>query len=151
MSKAKRINSMEIRAIRDQLKESPPPAPSGSSVREWMAGLALANPVLMQGISVEHRAKEAVRLADELITALAAPKVPSLESMAPPSEAELSAWKGRIDKEKDRLTRQLRDTVPSLKCMHPPAISRRLPEETRYSMIGGGDFKSDTVIEGVRR
>ena len=75
---------MELRAIRGQLLESPPPAPSGASIREWFAGLALSNPELMRDIAPEDRVAEAVRLADELIGGLASPKVPNLDANGSP-------------------------------------------------------------------
>ncbi len=68
------------------MNESPPPPPSGTSVREWFAGLALMNPTLMSGLSPCERAVEAVRLADELVRALVAPRTPSQESMSVPVE-----------------------------------------------------------------
>lgn len=88
----KRTKSMEFKAIRQQLQESPPPAPSGTTIREWFAGLALMNPVLMTGVEPADRATEAVRLADELVKALEVPRIPSRESMAPPSAEELERW-----------------------------------------------------------
>jgi hypothetical protein len=79
---------MELRAIRSQLQESPPPPPAGVTVREWFAGLAMMNPELMRDLSPMERVTEAVRLADELIKALSCPRTPSQESMAVPIEEE---------------------------------------------------------------
>lgn len=101
----KRTRSMEIRAIRRSMDECPPPAPAGTSLREWFAGLALANPELMKDLAPAARAREAVRLADDLALALATSKVPSQESLAAPSEEAMVAWDAVIEN-------QRKDTVP---------------------------------------
>ena len=117
----KRTRSMEIQAIKQNLGDSPPPPPSGASIRDWFAGLALANPELMKDIPTDERAAEAVRLADELSRALAAPKVPSQESLAAPSEADMAAWDDEIVA--DSLKRK--DTV------RPGRLAAIKPPETR--------------------
>jgi|SRR5581483_59161 len=91
-----RTMSMELRLIRQQMQESPPPPPAGTTVREWFAGLALMNPALMRDLNPAERVTEAIRLADELVRALAVPRTPSQESMAAPSteEALARAWNG---------------------------------------------------------
>lgn len=136
------MKTMELRAIREHLQESPPPAPSGTSMREWFAGLALMNPMLMAGIPDSKRAAEAVRLADELVAALAPSKAPSLESMAAPTESELVAWGLHI---KDKSQRQSQDTERAIPVVSaggrkptmrfgailPPPIGAPLPPENR--------------------
>lgn len=111
-STMKRTASMELKAVREQLGGSPPPPPHGTGVREWFAGLAISNPILMKDVPHAERAKEAVRLADELMAALATPRMPTLESLAPPSDAEMSVWEKKITDDKESLARINRDTVP---------------------------------------
>jgi hypothetical protein len=106
----KRTTSLELRSVRAGLHESPPPAPSGTTIREWFAGLALMNPELMRGLEPNERALEATRLADELIAALAAPRVPATVSLAPPSDAEMAEWDRCIEARKVRDERRERDT-----------------------------------------
>jgi hypothetical protein len=108
----KRTKTMELRAIRQQMVESPPPPPAGATVREWFAGLALMNPELMRGLSMEERVTEAMRIADELANALAMPKAPTLESMAEPSASELEAWEKDITAKREIEQRRGRDTAP---------------------------------------
>jgi len=120
----KRTFSAEIRAIRQGMQESPPPAPSGTTVREWFAGLALASHVIMKDIPVELRAQEAVRIADELIKALRAPKVPTLESMASPTADEMLQWEGKIEEDRVKKERQSRATVPPFRALKSPPSSR---------------------------
>jgi hypothetical protein len=108
----KRTRSMELRAMRQGLVESPPPPPPNATVREWFAGLALANPELMKGIPQSLRPMEALRLADELILAMQAPKVPSLESMAAPSEEEMVAWDKQVASENQVKDMRSRPTNP---------------------------------------
>src|SRR5579864_6062291 len=117
----KRTRSMELRAIRTGMDESPPPPPAGASVREWFAGLALMNPALMQDLSPVERAAEAVRLADELIKALACPRVPSQESMAAPSEAEMVEWDKKVADDNEAKARRGRETQPDIKRRKPTA------------------------------
>ena len=171
----KRTRSMELRAMRAALPESPPPPPSGATVREWFAGLALANPELMRNIPPERRAAEAVRLADELIGAMSVQRTPSLESMSAPSEEELAAWEKSIADKKEAAARQSKATCPEgLKAVKGPAskkptiqfgailpppsfipsppkspVIRRdgLPEDTRYS-LRCGDVKTERPAAG---
>lgn len=106
--------SLMLKELREQLPASPPPAPHNASIREWFAGLALMNPVLMAGIPEEKRAGEAVRLADQLIAALATPRVPSLSTMAAPTEAEMEKWEQFIAENKAKTDLQKQDTVPAI-------------------------------------
>lgn len=108
----KRTRTMELRAIRQQMAESPPPPPAGATVREWFAGLALMNPELMKGLSPTERVAEAARIADELARALLTPKVPSLESMASPTEAEMEKWDTAVAEKREAEERQGRATAP---------------------------------------
>lgn len=94
------------------MNESPPPPPAGVTVREWFAGLALMNGELMKDLSIAECAAEAVRLADELVKALAVARMPSEESVAAPSEAEMVKWDTHIAKKRSALEAQRRDTVP---------------------------------------
>lgn len=150
----KRTRSMELRAIREQTGESPPPAPSGTSVREWFAGLALMNPVLMAGIPVEKRAAEAARLAEELISALAPARTPSMESMQAPTPEEFEVWEKKIEEDKKRAATTLappskKKTIKFEAILPPPmsvpasppeALIKRgaLPGSTRYMYHGEG-------------
>lgn len=110
----KRTTSMELQAIRNASGDSPPPAPAGTTVREWFAGLALSNQTLMDNVPPGERAVEAVRLADELIAALSAPRVPSQESLAAPSEEELSDWSATIAHEREISELRNRATTPAI-------------------------------------
>lgn len=110
---------MELRAIRKQMQESPPPPPTGTTVREWFAGLALMNPELMHGIPHAERPQEAVRLADELVRALSFMKTPSQESMTVPSTEEglTQSWNDMCGavKAADTKAKQERVTKPEMK------------------------------------
>lgn len=110
---------MELRAIRQQMQESPPPPPYGTTVREWFTGLALMNPELMKGLNSVERITEAIRLADELVVALAAPRTPSQESMRVPTTEDglVQSWNGMANamKASDRKERQERDTNPGIR------------------------------------
>ena len=170
MKAKKRIASMELRAIREMMVESPPPPPPGASVREWFAGLALACPNLMQGVAPNKRATEAVRLADELLRALLAPRVPTVESMAAPTPAELTQWESDIAQKQDAKARQNRETCPAVKkplkknktikfdaILPPPSTTSGRPTipppplkpgnpmlgNTRYSSIRDNDIECD--------
>lgn len=94
---------------------SPPPAPSGTTLREWFAGLAMGNPELMRDIAPEARIPEALRVADQLISALMTPRAPSQESMAAPSEEEMQQWDEAVAEAKETKERQTRATMPELK------------------------------------
>ena len=145
----KRTVSMEIRAIRNMLNESPPPPPSGTTLREWFAGLALATE-LMKELPVELRAREAVRLADELITALAVPRIPTQESMAAPTPADMEACDSEVGVAAEKAENSRRVTVPQgIKVRHatlafdslppppPPRPRKRpsFPAPTQYSRV----------------
>lgn len=71
-------------------------------MREWFAGLALSNAELMRGVAAVDRAAEAVRLADQLMSALGAPRVPSVESMAEPNEDEMQRWDDHVAEKRRR-------------------------------------------------
>lgn len=124
---SKRTVTMELRAIRQQMLESPPPPPSGAGIREWFAGLALMNPELMKIVAPEARAVEAVRLADELISALAVAPMPSAASVANPSETELAAWSKALSDKKSVTEAQQAATVP------PPKALKRSPSRGDFS------------------
>lgn len=102
--------SIQLKSIMEHIKaaQSPPPAPANTSLREWFTGLVVANPVIMNGIAPENRVAEAIRIADDLMKALAAPRAPSLESMAAPSEEEMQHWDAVVET-------RTRETVPSVK------------------------------------
>jgi len=104
---------MELRAIRQQMQESPPPPPHGTTVREWFTGLALMNPELMRGLTPEERVNEAIRLADDLIKALAAPRHPSQESMTVPTTEEglTQSWNNMADAMKQADAKERRERV----------------------------------------
>src|SRR5579863_2075313 len=130
-----RTMSMELRAIRQQLLESPPPPPSGATVREWFAGLALMNPELMKGLTSTEQVAEAVRLADELIRALRPALPPSADALSvPQGEEELTrSWNDMATamKAADKKEKQDRVTAPDR-----PAIRR---ETAAY------DFRHATI------
>lgn len=120
---AKRTNSMEIRVLRDNMLESPPPPPPGTTMREWFTGLAIANPELMKDVPPGERVAEAMRLADELIVALSAPRVPQLDTMRPPSRKEMKEWEKTLKVNKAAVIRKNFDTCPAA-----PNARRRVPE-----------------------
>ena len=109
--------TLELKAIisRDRVFMSPPPAPSGTTLREWFAGLAMGNPELMRDIAPEARASEALRVADQLIGALMTPRAPSQESMAAPSEEEMLQWDAAVAEANETKERQTRATMPEMK------------------------------------
>ncbi len=116
---------MELRMVREQVAGSPPPAPHGTTVREWFAGLAMMNPTLMKDISPDRYADEAVRLADELIKALVAPRVPTLESMRAPSDEEMVVWEQKVDDDKVKSERMSRvTTCPGIRRVTPPSSAK---------------------------
>ncbi len=112
--------------MRQQMAESPPPPPTGATVREWFAGLALMNPVLMHGLTAQERVQEAVRLADELITALAAPRTPSQESLTvPQTEPELrESWNGMARAMNPTSEQQAPTTAERITQPDRPAVRR---------------------------
>jgi len=59
------------------------------------------------------RAAEAVRLADELMAALAVPRVPSKASMEAPSETDMGAWDQHVVDKREKSTPGTRDTNPA--------------------------------------
>jgi hypothetical protein len=141
---------MELQAIRGSMNESPPPPPAGASVREWFAGLALMNSELMKDLPSAARAVEAVRLADELILALAAPRVPSQESMAAPTEAKLLEWSGKIADKREAKVRQGRETVKL------PGVKKPSPQTAAYCFSDSmsqpqNDAEKPTAGEHFRR
>lgn len=109
--------SQQFKAFRNQnpnhLYADPPPPPVGASMREWFVGLALMNPALMTEVPLHLRAIEAVKLADELLAALAAPRTPSLESLKPPTENELEKWSEHVTKVNEKNAFSRRDTRPA--------------------------------------
>jgi len=113
MKTSQRSCGIQLGTIKEGLDESPPPAPAATSLREWFAGLALANPVLMNKIPVAERVKEAVRLADELSLALAAPRVVNVDSLNFPTSIELASWERDIIVDNEKAIRQRLDTVPA--------------------------------------
>jgi hypothetical protein len=103
---------MEIQAIRRSMQESPPPPPTGANMREWFAGLALSNAELMRDVSPAARAAEAVRLADELMAALAMPRVPAADSFNEPGEQEMANWEQKIESRNQPTARPGAVTAP---------------------------------------
>jgi len=88
-------------------------APPGVNMRAWFAGLALGNPEVMKDVPIESRVEVALRIADEMLAALV-PKVPSAESMAAPSEADMAKWDEEV------ASRNLA-TVPPPRRPRPPS------------------------------
>ena len=113
--------TVELQAIinRERVFASPPPAPAGTTLREWFAGLAMGNPELMRDIAPEARIAEALRVADQLIGALVTPRTPSKESMAAPTEEEMQKWDEYVAETKETKERQTRATMPELKARKP--------------------------------
>ena len=109
--------TVELHAIinRERVFASPPPAPAGTSLREWFAGLAMGNPELMKDIEPSARIQESLRIADELIGALVTPRTPSKESMAAPTEEEMQRWDEAVAEANETKARQTRATVPGIK------------------------------------
>lgn len=162
----RRTKTMEIQAIRARMNESPPPPPAGTSVREWFAGLAFCCPDLMKDVPVTLRSAEAVRLADDLIKALATPRVPTADSMAAPSKEVMEEWEADIAEQAEKKAKSTRETVPGLKAQRratreysfgnafgsmlppppePPPVVRspRLPAPSSYSSLRDDLTKTD--------
>lgn len=114
----KHRGTLEIKILRDPTLESPPPAPTGTTLRQWFAGLALANPELMKDVPESERVAEAVRLADELVGALDVARMPTLDSMAAPSKAELRIWEKKVKIDNAISVSRGRDTA------YPPSKPR---------------------------
>jgi len=122
-SNMKRRRTTELQAIVDHERILvPPPSMVGTSLREWFAGLAIGNAALMDGIDDDYKIIEAIRIADELVKALAAPKTPTLESMAAPTEEEMKVWDEATAIKNDEKVRQSRATIPELRAnrVQPP-------------------------------
>lgn len=160
----KKNDSSKVEIMRETMKESPPPA-TGISMRQWFAGLAIANPVLMKDIPESQRITEAVRLADELILALVPARVPTRNSMRAPTRRELRAWEKKIENDKiakpgdtcPASPRAMLGNHPNLIIPPPPADALpalppfklplqglcsgmgRLPSDSRYSSIKDKD------------
>jgi hypothetical protein len=107
----KPTKTMELRAIRAKMNEAPPPAPAGASMREWFAGLAFASN-LMDDVEPGLRAREAVRLADELVVALRASRVPTHESLAAPTPEEMAEWDEKVASKRVTADLRNRETIP---------------------------------------
>jgi hypothetical protein len=125
----KRTMSTELRAIANGFNEAPPPAPPTASIREWFAGLALMNPTLMQDFAPGDRAKEAVRLADELMFALQSPRVPHEDLMRDPKadivpRVAVDPQHRPTNPEGIRPPKTVSPTVPS---MRPPTMPAGAP------------------------
>lgn len=95
MEQGSRRPSIQMAHVSAGRMASPPAPPAGVNMRAWFAGLALGNPELMKDVPAADRATEALRLADELLAALVS-KVPTAESLAPPTEAEMKVWDNTI-------------------------------------------------------
>lgn len=108
-----KTRSIQLGTLKEGLAESLPPVPTTASLREWFAGLALANPVLMKDVPVNDRVKEAVRIADELSLALVAPKAFDVDSCSPPTLIELATWERKIAIDNEKFVRQSLDTMPA--------------------------------------
>jgi len=126
---APRRPSMELRSIAKSVSDNRTPPPANITMREWFAGLALGNSELMKEIPVHLRPVEAVRLADEMMSALMKPKVPTLESMAAPSEEEMQRWdaavaekKAEAEKEKEVAEARGRQTMPAKRVPRKPTL-----------------------------
>lgn len=134
-----------------------PPPPSGANLREWFAGLALANPTLMLNVPEAARVSYAVSIADELVNALRTPSIPTRESMRPPTVMELNVWETSIVKQEEKKRVQKKETQPqglkfrqsppTFNAIPPPPMKNAaqpkvLPENTRYSDVDG--MKSDS-------
>lgn len=95
-----RRSTIEMKALIQQqlvaLRTPPPLAPAGTSLREWFAGLAIGNVELMKDIDRERYGTEALRIADQLLFALATPRQPTVESMAALSDEQMEAWSAKI-------------------------------------------------------
>jgi len=109
--------NIQLGIVKEGLIESPPPAPSSATLREWFAGLALANPVLMNHVPSEKRASEAVRFADELLHALAAPRAIDTNSCLAPPASEMEVWEKLV-------ANQSQDTVPACPNSKPSEQTR---------------------------
>lgn len=117
----RRRPTVELQAIimREKVFASPPPAPAGTSLREWFAGLALGNSEIMRDVEPASRIMEALRVADELIKALGQARLPSKESMEPPTEEQMQKWDEAIAEAKETKERQTRATMPELRAKRP--------------------------------
>jgi hypothetical protein len=120
----KHRGTLEIKVVHNRGGlELPPPPPAGLTMRQWFAGLALANAELMKDVPDNDRMTEAVRLADELVAALDPPRAPTLKSMRPPSKKELRVWEAKVKVENEASVRRGQNTVaPSSRSTHKDAI-----------------------------
>lgn len=64
-------------AIEEMKRPETPPPPSTASLRDWFVGIALANTEIMKNVPPENVAKVAMKIADDLMTALMSPRTPS--------------------------------------------------------------------------
>ena len=126
---------MELRAIRAHLDALPPPPAAGTSIREWFVGIALSNPELMAGVPPEERVAEAVRLADDLVRALNAPRVPSRESMSAPTEPEMRAWDGRVAEQLAAKAAEAEKKVPQDRPTQPAVPAARHPTPAQQAAV----------------
>jgi len=96
-------------------------------LREWFAGLAIGNVELMRGVDPEHRALVALKVADQLINALAAPRRLSPTSLMSPSDDDMKRWDASLAEIRAAQDRQARDTLPSAK---------RVQSSTKKTILG---------------
>lgn len=152
----KRRPTAELRNIirNERVFASPPPAPVGTSLREWFAGLALGNPEVMRDVERSCQADEALRIADELLGALVAPRQPT--KVMPLTKEEMQRWDAAFAESNETKERQSRATIPQLNLVRredqsktliddavpvhpgsipPPKPLTRLPEAGRYLVV----------------
>lgn len=97
-------------------------------MREWFAGLALGNPELMKDVPASSRVATAVKIADELMKTLATSKVPSRESLEPPTEKQLEVWEEKIKQDSQRTVSQRKETIPSFRRPNVPPSTQSSDE-----------------------
>lgn len=127
---APRRPSVEIASLGEGRLNNAPAPPADITMRQWFAGLALGNPELMKGVPQGKRVSEALRLADEMTLALKT-KVPTVESMAAPTEVEMQHWDQQVES-------RGRPTMPARAralMLPPPNVERRPPPSSpgKYS------------------
>lgn len=113
-------------------------------MREWFTAIVLLSPTLMQGVAAENRVVEAVRMADQLIAALAVPRVPTIQSMKAPTKKELRRWEKNIAETKEKKDREGRDTCPA----GPSAKKRTGPVSSQQPVSHQPTSKFGAVLPG---
>lgn len=131
-------------AIEEMKRPETPPPPSTASLRDWFVGIALANTEIMKNVPPENVVKVAMKIADDLMSALMSPRTPSGSAL------KIKGVEAPVDVQRDIQEDVKRDraTMPEMRVprrnsiLPPPAIEV-------HSMPTFGSIELDTMAPPV--